>query len=320
MAPKVQVLLADFDPQRGQEMESALAAAGCQVQRVLDGAAVLEACARRLPEVLVLEAFLPRQNGFDVLKSLKADARTNTLRVVLVLDEGDDYGRSRARLCGADTIMNRPFGAHDLVQDILRPRSQPQPALEDLLQDMDARAKAENPLVQHITDAATGLFNKPYTDLKLAEECKKARRFELPLSCVIIGLDDGGQLADPRQADKLRSTVNELAGLLLCESRDIDHVSRYGTEEFLLLLPHTDQAGASAMARRVLTSIAGRGILNPDGTSLTASAGIASFLAEDEDAAAALVTRSREALKVSRHWGGNRFTIHSEGVAPQTGS
>jgi|GEM_PF-7084988 diguanylate cyclase (GGDEF)-like protein len=319
MAPKVLVLLADFDPQRGAESEHALASGGCKVERVSDGATALEACTRKLPDVLVMEAFLPRRNGFDVLKSLKADARTSAIRVVLLLDEGDDYGRSRARLCGADTIMSRPFGSHDLLQEVLRPSAAQQPAIDDLLADMDARAKAENPLVQYITDPSTGLFNKAYTDLKLAEECKKARRFQQPLTCLLIGLDDGGQLAEPRHAELLRTVVNDLAGLLLCESRDIDHVSRYGTEEFLLLLPHTDQAGASAMARRVLSSIANRGLAKPDGTPLTGSAGIAGFLAEDEDAAQGLVTRGREALKVSRHWGGNRFTIHSEHNAPQTG-
>ncbi|MSR75459.1 MAG: diguanylate cyclase [Planctomycetes bacterium] len=319
MRKNLQIVLADFDTERCDDVGTALQSAGCKVSKVANGLDVLDSCNRKAPDVLVMEAFLPRRNGFEVLKALKEDARTSGIRVVLLIDEHDEYGSSRARLCGADAVLTRPVTTETLVNEVTTPSpTAAPPALENILEAMDTRAKAENPLVQHITDSATGLFNKPYTDLKLSEECKKARRFQIPLSCVVIALDDHGVLSDPSHADELRSAVNEVAGLLLCESRDIDHLSRYQTQEFLLLLPHTDRAGASAMARRILDSIAARGLQLPGGGTLTGSAGIAAFSAEDGDGAEGLVARAREALKVSRHWGGNRFTLHAPDTAPQT--
>ncbi len=319
MPKQLQVMLADFDSERCDALAADLTKAGCKVTKAANGLEVLENCTRSIPEVLVMEAFLPRRNGFEVLKALKADARTAATRVLLLIDESDDYGNSRARLCGADAVMARPVNSEDVVSAVTAPvPAAVVPAIDNILDALDTRARAENPLVQHITDAATGLFNRAYTDLKLAEECKKARRFQIPLSCVVIALDDMGALASPAHAEDLRSAMNEVAGLLLCESRDIDHLSRYQAHEFMLLLPHTDRAGASAMARRILDSISARGMQVPGGSNLTASAGIAAFCAEDGDGAEGLVTRARDALKVSRHWGGNRFTLHSPDTAPKT--
>ena len=182
--------------------------------------------------------------------------------------------------------------------------------LESMLDTMEGRVRSENPLHEHITDPLTGLNNEAYMSLKLAEEFKKARRFDLALSCVAVGFDDEAAGSD-EDAQELRTTLNEVAGILLCESRDIDHIARKNVSEFFLLLPHTDGEGALAMSKRILKSIEGRGFQSADGPSLTASAGIATYTGSDAEEASELEIRSHQALNAARRWGGNRVTTWS---------
>lgn len=322
MAQGLTVVLGDFDRARAEACQAELENRGLAVTRCETGAEVLERCGESPPDVAVLEVFLPRKNGFEVLKALKEDARTATVKVMLLLDEDDDYGEHRARLCGADVIHRRPV-APEVLANLVRGCIQESSlhsteaadsaealGLEAMLEAMEGRAQSENPLIAHITDKLTGLYNEPYMELKVAEEFKKARRFSIPLSCVAVGFDDEGALTggDPQE---LRSILNDVAGLLLCESRDIDHLSRHNVVEFFLLLPHTDGEGATRMAARILKSVEGRGFSGSDGGTLTASAGISTFTGADAASSEEMTTRCRQALSAARRWGGNRVIAWS---------
>jgi len=320
MSKGLTVVFGDFDRARAEGCGKAMEDRGMQVIQLESGTEVLERCREDPPEVAVLEVLLPRKNGFETLKALKEDARTASIKVVLVMDEDDEYSEHRARLCGADAIRRRPFTAEDLAETVRacmqesgleaaeRDAQSGERDLGAMLEAMEGRAKSENPLLAHITDSLTGLFNAPYMELKLAEEFKKARRFDIPLSGVSIAFDDSGALAAPDHTQELRSILNEVAGVLLCESRDIDHLARQNVSEFFLLLPHTDSEGAAAMAGRILASIEGRGF-ETNGTPMTASAGIATFTGGNAESSDQMTDRCQEALTASRRWGGNRVTV-----------
>jgi diguanylate cyclase (GGDEF)-like protein len=274
-----------------------------------------------MPDAVILEVVLPRGNGFEVLKSLKSDQRTSAIPVILLIDESDDYGEHRGRICGADVILRRPFTSEALMGAVFgslaglpappaEKNSGPKNDLAGVLDALEGRARAENPLLEHITDPLTGLFNNAYTDLKLMEEFKKARRFQMPLAAMMLGFDDQRNFSNPGSSGDVRRILNEVAGILLCESRDIDHVARYSDREFLALLPHTDMLGGTSMAERIVATIAGRAFTLSGGTgALTASAGVCAFMGTGMETAEELPLRAREALAASRSWGGNRVTV-----------
>lgn len=174
-----------------------------------------------------------------------------------------------------------------------------------LLDDLASGPRNENPVIRHITDPITSLWNAPYTTIKLAEEIKRARRFGNALSVVSLAFD-GPPQADPEVRKRLLTTV---AGILLCESRDIDHVGRSETDGFTLVLPQTDVHGASVMAGRVLTAVEKRSLSAPDMVGIvTMSAGVAGFSAESTPAPEDLTAHAEAALDQSRRMGGNRQT------------
>ncbi len=311
MATPRTLILGDFDANRITPLAQLLESRGYRVVVAASGTEVLEAVDVSSPRAIYLHHLLPRPSAIEVLKTLKGEGSTGRIRVVVGVEEEDSTQADRLRLCGADALVGTPLNPADITTALEQRAELPAGAdhkIADILDDLEDRARQENPLLAHISDSLTGLYNRAYTDLKIADEFKKARRFNLPLTCVLIGID-GEEAARLDGADE-RRLLNEVAGLLLCESRDIDHLARYRDREFMLLLPHTDVAGATTMSRRILSSIEGRAFeLGEQDLRVTASAGIAAFAGDHFESPEDFEKRARAALQQSRRWGGNRCTI-----------
>ena len=106
------------------------------------------------------------------------------------------------------------------------------------------------------TDALTGLLNHGAMQVRLREEIARARRDEAPLSCVILDLDDFKHVNDSRGHQAGDELLRAVADLLRAELRPYDQVARYGGDEFVLLLPGSDEATAYAVAERVRDAVA----------------------------------------------------------------
>ena len=106
------------------------------------------------------------------------------------------------------------------------------------------------------TDALTGLLNHGAMQVRVREEIARARRDGTPLSFVIIDLDDFKRVNDVRGHQAGDELLRQVAGLLQAELRPYDQVARYGGDEFVLLLPGSDEATARAVAERVRDAMA----------------------------------------------------------------
>jgi diguanylate cyclase (GGDEF)-like protein len=107
------------------------------------------------------------------------------------------------------------------------------------------------------TDALTGLLNHGAMQVRVREEIARARRDGTPLSFVIIDLDDFKRVNDLRGHQAGDELLRQVARLLQAELRPYDQVARYGGDEFVLLLPGSDEATARAVAERVRDAMVG---------------------------------------------------------------
>ncbi len=111
------------------------------------------------------------------------------------------------------------------------------------------------------TDGLTGLHNHRYFYDRLAQEVARAHRYGLPLSLLMIDIDDFKLYNDRfghRAGDAL---LRGLAALLRSHTRQqIDLVARYGGEEFAIILPSTGAAAAAKAGERLRDETAGQGI------------------------------------------------------------
>ena len=106
------------------------------------------------------------------------------------------------------------------------------------------------------TDALTGLLNHGAMQVRLREEIARAQRDGTVLSCIILDLDDFKSVNDSRGHQAGDELLRGVADLLRAELRPYDQVARYGGDEFVLLLPGSDEDAACQIAERVRDSVA----------------------------------------------------------------
>ena len=114
--------------------------------------------------------------------------------------------------------------------------------------------------VQHVarTDALTGVLNHGAMQLRIREEIARARRDGHPLGAVILDLDDFKGVNDTHGHAAGDELLRRVARALQGELRPYDQVARYGGDEFVLLLPGSDEAATAAVAERCRDAIGGK--------------------------------------------------------------
>ena len=109
------VLLAEDEPNIVESLTFILERSGFEVATTTNGRQALEVAQSNTPDILILDVMLPELDGYEVLRRLRADARTKTLPVLLVTAKGQREDRETAMKCGADMFITKPFVNSELI-------------------------------------------------------------------------------------------------------------------------------------------------------------------------------------------------------------
>jgi diguanylate cyclase (GGDEF)-like protein len=153
-------------------------------------------------------------------------------------------------------------------------------------------------------DEVTGLYNRRFFSLRLEEELSRYRRFNHPVSVVLLDLDGFKSVNDSLGHAVGDDTLRDVAQILMKHSRGINVVSRYGGDEFAVLLVETSKAGARLYADRIREVVAKYPFAH--GKILTASFGVASLPDDEADTAEGLFRSADEALYAAKRAGKNQ--------------
>lgn len=172
----------------------------------------------------------------------------------------------------------------------------------------------ERLLISGLTDPLTGLHNRRYLDRRLKEELSRASRYHQPLSCLFIDADHFKDINDNHGHRAGDCVLRELASRIRSQLRASDVATRYGGEEFALLLPQTTLNEALLLAERVRLEVAGSPVETDDGTQidLTVSIGVSQALpmlgkSRHEEVAEHLLSCADQALYQAKASGRNRI-------------
>jgi diguanylate cyclase (GGDEF)-like protein len=180
---------------------------------------------------------------------------------------------------------------------------------EKLVQEIDERKQAEEKLAQAATsDPLTGLMNRRAMLDQLKYQAIRYRRNNMPFVILLIDLDYFKNINDKYGHDVGDEALVAIAGCLRDSTRSQDLISRWGGEEFLILLPDTDLKGGLAAAEKIRSSVARKSFVVGDhDLQLTMSIGVAEYSAEGtiDDCIKAADT----ALYQAKNEGRNRVSV-----------
>ena len=166
-----------------------------------------------------------------------------------------------------------------------------------------------------ITDGLTNLLNRRAFSNIFTREFREAERYCTPLCLVMADIDHFKKVNDKfghMVGDRL---LTELAGVITRSARAVDVITRYGGEEFALILPRTDLPQASIMANRIRVAVERHPFeINGSTIRLTISLGIARIPHPHIVTADEAVASSDAALYRAKSRGRNRVEVDQDGV------
>jgi diguanylate cyclase (GGDEF)-like protein len=165
-------------------------------------------------------------------------------------------------------------------------------------------------------DEVTGLYNRRFFSIRLEEEVSRYRRFNHPVSVMLVDLDGFKAINDELGHGAGDETLRDMADILLKYSRGINVICRYGGDELAVLLVETSKAGARLYADRIRQVLATYPFAN--GRRVTASFGIAALPEDVEPAADDLIRAADEALYAAKRAGKNRVSVFADVAVAQT--
>ena len=182
----------------------------------------------------------------------------------------------------------------------------------------------ERLVISGLTDPLTQLHNRRYLDRRLEEELARANRYKQPLSCLFVDADHFKQVNDNFGHQVGDLVLRELACRIRSQLRASDIATRYGGEEFALLLPQTSLDEALLLAERIRLEVASSGMSLGDGNSiqLTVSIGVSEALpmlgkTHHKKMGQHLLADADQALYLAKSNGRNRIEYLSEEKSKQ---
>lgn len=262
------------------------------------------------------------ENGEDVTEILKEiNERKLAIPLIFLVRPGKEGKIRRALKAGAtDYLVKTEEGFQNLTRrlwNIYRTYelSPHQGGLGEQIAEESQKLTEINEKFRKlgIRDELTGLYNHRYFQERLVEEFTRAIRYGHAISCLLVDLDFFRRINEDLGHAVGDEVLKETAGLLLESCRLSDLFSRFGGEEFAILLPHTDYQGAVELAERLRTIFSEHTFL-PDShkISLTVSIGISCFPEDAVQHRSDLLNFSDQALFRAKAAGRNRVSLYRD--------
>ena len=264
--------------------------------------------------VILQDLVMPDVDGITLLRFYRNNPATRDVPVVMLSSKDDPNTKSDAFYQGAtDYLVKLPekiellarIRAHAKSYLAQKERDEAFKSLRNMqkqLENVNTELSRSNRELKRLSssDGLTGVANRRRFDEILAEEWQRAARTGMPLSLLFADIDFfkryndhyGHQAGDDclkKVAEALQATVH----------RPADLVSRYGGEEFVLILPDTTSEGALAVANKILQNVETLNIPHEKSEAanhVTLSIGIATLRPEEGGSTEQLVHLADEAL------------------------
>lgn len=243
------VLIVDDVPENIEVLAAALGA-DCEIFFAMSGDEAIEIASSLPIDLILLDIMMPDVDGYEVCRLLKADPRLAEIPVIFVTAKIDIEDEAKGFEVGGVDYITKPIKR-------LRVRARVNTHLQ-LKASRDRLRSLAN------VDGIAGMPNRMTFDSLLERETKRAELEQVPLSLLLIGLDDFGALADTKGHLAIQTLLERIGQALADHARGaLDFCAHFGGPQFAMILPQQgaeaalDRAGAliDAVARLQLKGI-----------------------------------------------------------------
>ncbi len=301
---KPSVLVVEDSPCTLRVYAGALTRHGYRVTTAISVEEARAAIAARMPDIVLLDVFLPRISGFDLLTELRSDPHTHAIPIILISGLSDREHVVDGLRRGANDYVTKP-----VVIPVLVARMEAVLRTTALVRKLEVQAEMLAKLAAY--DELTGLYNRRALFHALETEITRSRRYSHSLSVLMIDVDHFKSINDKRGHAAGDSVLRELACRFRECLRVMDAVGRYGGEEFCIVLPETNLVGAIRAGERVRRIVVDSPFeVGGEPLGVSVSIGVSSFDAAPLLVMPDLIAQADLALLQAKRSGRNRVVAH----------
>ncbi len=297
-ATKPEILLVDDDPAILRLLVRCVEVAGYHARCAADGRLAMAAIERHCPDIVVTDWEMPSVDGMKLCHWLRTQNLPHYVYTIFLTVRTRVEDLVRALKAGADDFIKKPVDRNELLA-----RLRCGTRVLELERRLIRLAKC---------DPLTGLATRRHFFEQADREWARADRHHFPLSCVMMDIDFFKRVNDSYGHPVGDEVLRRVAASLTSSLRISDYISRYGGEEFCILLPETSEEGAAVWADQLRDKLASA-TMSVEGRQIgvTASFGVAGRT-HSTKSPKHLVDLADRALLQAKRFGRNRVVCYQD--------
>lgn len=256
------ILIVDDSPTIIYKIMNSLSGKGYELTSALNGIEALDIIKVAKPDLILLDVVMPELDGYDLCRKLKENPVTHDIPIIFLTNRNDEEAIIKGFETGGVDYIFKSCSIPELHARVST--------------HIDLKIKTDKLKKMALLDGLTGIYNHHHINERLSFEISKADRHNLSFSIILFDIDHFKMINDTyghKTGDKVLSTV---VSKINTQLREEDIFGRYGGDEFLIILPYTDNKSAILLGSRI-TNCLHKIICEDHEIDITISGGICSW-------------------------------------------
>jgi len=221
----------------------------------MNGFEALEFISAKKPDMVLLDVMMPDMDGYEVCRQLKKDPATENIPVIFITAKTEAEDAVMGFEAGGVDYISKPFHEQELL---MRIRTHLDLKLSrDMLEDKNKELQQAYETIEKLalTDSLTGLANRRSIMNLMLIEVSRCDRNGGYFSLIMCDIDFFKKVNDTYGHDAGDYVLKTVSEMMRTNLRQQDVISRWGGEEFLIMLPQTDLDKAVAVAEKLREAV-----------------------------------------------------------------
>jgi two-component system, cell cycle response regulator len=223
-----------------------------------NGLKAISLAREKMPDLILMDVMMPEMDGFSAASVIKKDELTSDIPIVFITAKGETEDIVKGFDAGGQDYITKPFNPQELFARVNThlELKQSKQVIKDYaaeLENVNKELKLLNAKLEFMAwhDQLTNLPNRRYMRSRIKDEEIRSVRSGKPFALVMGDVDDFKHVNDTYGHEAGDGVLRHISQIFTSSLRRQDSVSRWGGEEFLLLLPETDLNGAMIASEKI---------------------------------------------------------------------